>query len=190
MYYYRANIRGACFIEKYDHLYVSFPANQGQSNSGQVDPAFLDQLQHLQQLLLKNQEASNEPKSSVKFDKKLLDFDYGEEEEDDVVLTNSPNTTTSANTQHNAVSANSSLESLGLLLANPEVCTVRNYDIKNQKIVSLAKLEGCYNALCLEGPATVANLATDHAGQRLLVATRDGGEDAQVAADEAAGRRI
>lgn len=72
-------------------------------------------------MLLKKQKAANEPKSSVKFDKKLLDFDYGEEEDDDVVVTNSPNATTSANTQHNAVTANSSLESLGLLLANPEV---------------------------------------------------------------------
>lgn len=94
---------------------------QGQSNSSQVDATFLDQLQHLQQLLLKKQDTANEPKSSVKFDKKLLDFDYGEEEDDDVVVTNSPNTTMSANIQHNAISTNSSLESLGLLLANPEV---------------------------------------------------------------------
>jgi len=86
-----------------------------------VDPVFLDQLQHLQQILLKTKDTSNESKSSVKFDKKLLDFDYGEEEDDDVVVTNSPNTTTSANTQHNAISTNSSLESLGLLLTNPEV---------------------------------------------------------------------
>lgn len=89
-----------------------------------MDASFLDQLQHLQQLLLKKQEAANEPKSSVKFDKKLLDFDYGEEEDDDVVVTNSPNTATSANTQHNAVPTNSGLESLGLLLANPEVFTI------------------------------------------------------------------
>lgn len=86
-----------------------------------MDATFFDQLQHLQQLLLKKQETANEPKSSVKFDKKLLDFDYGEEEDDDVVVTNSPNAAASANTQHNAVSANSSLESLGMLLANPEV---------------------------------------------------------------------
>lgn len=84
-----------------------------------MDSSFIDQLQHLQQLLLKK-DVTNEPKSSVKFDKKLLDFDYGEEEDDDVVVTNSPNTAASTNTQHNAVSANS-LESLGLLLANPEV---------------------------------------------------------------------
>lgn len=71
---------------------------------------------------MKKQEA-NEPKSSVKFDKKLLDFDYGEEEDDDVVVTNSPNAATSTNTQHNTVTTNNSLESLGLLLANPEVFT-------------------------------------------------------------------
>lgn len=87
-----------------------------------MDSSIYDQLQHLQQLLLKK-DVANEPKSSVKFDKKLLDFDYGEEEDDDVVVTNSPNTAASANTQHNTVSANSSLESLGLLLANPEVLT-------------------------------------------------------------------
>lgn len=69
---------------------------------------------------MKKQEA-NEPKSSVKFDKKLLDFDYGEEEEDEVVVTSSPNAATSTNTQHNAVTTNNSLGSLGLLLANPEV---------------------------------------------------------------------
>ena len=54
--------------------------------------------------------------------RKLLDFDYGEEEDDDVVVANSPTTTTTSNTgQHNAVSAGNSLESLGLLLTNPEV---------------------------------------------------------------------
>lgn len=86
-----------------------------------MDSSIFDQLQCLQQLLLKKQDVVNEPKSSVKFDKKLLDFDYGEEEDDDVVIANSPNTAASVNTQHNAASANSSLESLGLLLANPEV---------------------------------------------------------------------
>lgn len=86
-----------------------------------MDSSIFDQLQCLQQLLLKKQDVANEPKSSVKFDKKLLDFDYGEEEDDDVVIANSPNATALVNTQHNAVSTNSSLESLGLLLANPEV---------------------------------------------------------------------
>ncbi|XP_025989646.1 SR-related and CTD-associated factor 4 isoform X2 [Solenopsis invicta] len=90
-----------------------------QSNVGQMDSNIFDQLQHLQQLLLKK-DVTSEQKSSVKFDKKLLDFDYGEEEDDDVVVT-SPNAAASANTQHNAASTNSSLESLGLLLANPEV---------------------------------------------------------------------
>lgn len=87
-----------------------------------MDASFLDQLQHLQQLLLKKQEAANEQKSSVKFDKKLLDFDYGEEEDDDVVVASSPATTAASNVgQHNAVSTGNSLESLGLLLTNPEV---------------------------------------------------------------------
>lgn len=86
-----------------------------------MDSSIFDQLQCLQQLLLKKQDVASEPKSSVKFDKKLLDFDYGEEEDDDVVISNSPNATASTNTQHNAISTNNSLESLGLLLANPEV---------------------------------------------------------------------
>lgn len=81
----------------------------------------LDQLQHLQQLLLKKQEAANEAQSSVKFDKKLLDFDYGEEEDDDVVVTSSSPVLNPNVNQHNAVSTTGSLESLGLLLTNPEV---------------------------------------------------------------------
>lgn len=85
-----------------------------------MDVNFLDQLQHLQQLLLKKQEAANETQSSVKFDKKLLDFDYGEEEDDDVMITNSPSTTANAS-QHNAPGTAGGLESLGLLLTNPEV---------------------------------------------------------------------
>lgn len=84
-----------------------------------MDVAFLDQLQHLQQLLLKKQEAANESQNSVKFDKKLLDFDYGEEEDDDVMVASSPAAATTAISQHNAASG--SLESLGLLLTNPEV---------------------------------------------------------------------
>lgn len=93
-----------------------------------MDASFLDQLQHLQQLLLKKQE-SNEQKSSVKFDKKLLDFDYGEEEDDDVVVANSPAATTTSNTgQHNTLSTGNSLESLGLLLTNPEV-QINNFNI-------------------------------------------------------------
>lgn len=87
-----------------------------------MDASFLDQLQHLQQLLLKKQESTNEQKSSVKFDKKLLDFDYGEEEDDDVVVANSPAATAASNAgQHNVVSTGNSLESLGILLTNPEV---------------------------------------------------------------------
>ncbi|XP_014233999.1 splicing factor, arginine/serine-rich 15 [Trichogramma pretiosum] len=101
-----------------------------------IDPAWLAQtkmetanivnankLMHLQQLLLKKQEAaSNEASqsSSVKFDKKLLDFDYGEEEDDDI--STSPKLSQNALAQHNAMtSATNNLESLGLLLTNPEV---------------------------------------------------------------------
>lgn len=107
-----------------------------------MDSSLFDQLQHLQQLLLKK-DVTNEPKSSVKFDKKLLDFDYGEEEDDDVVVTNSPNTAASANAQHNAVSANSSLESLGLLLANPEVF------IEYQKLITILKYNIIYFIYCI-----------------------------------------
>ena len=89
-----------------------------------MDVSFLDQLQHLQQLLLKKQEAANEStQSSVKFDKKLLDFDYGEEEDDDVQVATSPKMTQAAINQHNALAAaaTNNLESLSLLLANPDV---------------------------------------------------------------------
>lgn len=98
-----------------------------------MDSSIFDQLQCLQQLLLKKQDVANESKSSVKFDKKLLDFDYGEEEDDDVVIANSPNATASTNTQHNTMSTNNSLESLGLLLANPEVSS--EYKKKSRKII-------------------------------------------------------
>lgn len=95
-----------------------------------MDASFL---LHLQQLLLEKQEAANEQKSSVKFDKKLLDFDYGEEEDDDVVVANSPAATTASNAvQHNAVSTGNSLESLGLLLTNPEVYIQQFYDRSNK----------------------------------------------------------
>lgn len=80
----------------------------------------MDQLQLLQQILLKNKEATNESQSSVKFDKKLLDFDYGEEEDDDVLPGSSP----VAAPTHNA--STGGLESLGLLLTNPEVRSERS----------------------------------------------------------------
>lgn len=76
-------------------------------------------------MLLKKQEAANEATSSVKFDKKLLDFDYGEEEDDDVQVATSPKMSQAAISQHNAIAtATNNLESLGLLLANPEVFQV------------------------------------------------------------------
>lgn len=85
-----------------------------------MDLSYVDQLQHLQQLLLKKQESTKESSSSVKFDKKLLDFDYGEEEDDDVGTSTSPAHASSL-AQHNTMTAANNLESLGLLLANPEV---------------------------------------------------------------------
>lgn len=91
-----------------------------------MDVSFLDQLQHLQQLLLKKQEAVNEAtQSSVKFDKKLLDFDYGEEEDDEVQVATSPKMAQQVMSQHTVMTtASNNLESLGLLLANPEVMKV------------------------------------------------------------------
>lgn len=87
-----------------------------------MDPTILDQLRQI--FMKQQQDPVNEPKSSVKFDKKLLDFDYGEEEDDDVVVTSSPNIAATTNTQHNTVSTNSGLESLGVLLTNPEVLKI------------------------------------------------------------------
>lgn len=73
---------------------------------------------------MKKQEAANEATQSggVKFDKKLLDFDYGEEEDEDVMVTStSPKLSQVALQQHNALAAANNLESLSYLLANPEV---------------------------------------------------------------------
>ena len=53
-------------------------------SSNNVDTNLIQQLQHLQQLLMKQQDASTRQETDqVKFDKKLLDFDYGSEEDDD-----------------------------------------------------------------------------------------------------------
>ncbi|XP_046471550.1 SR-related and CTD-associated factor 4 isoform X1 [Neodiprion pinetum] len=95
----------------------------GQGGTNQVDATLLAQLQHLQQLLLKKQEAAtvNENQSLVKFDKKLLDFDYDEEEDDDGIMGSSPIAMQSNLGQHNSGPAGGSLEGLGTLLTNPEV---------------------------------------------------------------------
>lgn len=97
-----------------------------------MDVSFLDQLQHLQQLLLKKQEANEATQSSgVKFDKKLLDFDYGEEEDEDVLVTStSPKLSQAAMQQHSAIAAaTNNLESLSYLLANPEVIAKKNISV-------------------------------------------------------------
>ena len=94
-----------------------------------MDVSFIDQLQHLQQLLLKKQEsASTEPSqgSSVKFDRKLLDFDYGEEEDDDVATSPKVSQATLAQ-QSLLATASNNIESLGFLLSNPEVSIIINF---------------------------------------------------------------
>lgn len=49
-----------------------------------MDTNLIQQLQHQQQLRLKQQDVSaRQETDQVKFDKKLLDFDYGSEDEDD-----------------------------------------------------------------------------------------------------------
>ena len=53
-------------------------------SSNNMDTNLIQQLQHLQQLLLKQQDVSaRQETDQVKFDKKLLDFDYGSEDDDD-----------------------------------------------------------------------------------------------------------
>lgn len=52
--------------------------------SNNVDANIIQQLQHLQQLLMKQQDSSaRQETDQVKFDKKLLDFDYGSDDDDD-----------------------------------------------------------------------------------------------------------
>jgi len=81
---------------------------------GQVVDVTLIQLQQLQNLLL-DQQADNKSKSAesdqIKFDKKLLDFDYGEEEDED------------GPPQHHQQQQQvvAGLDSLGSILSNPEV---------------------------------------------------------------------
>jgi RNA-binding protein 16 len=49
-----------------------------------VDSNIIQQLQHLQQLLMKQQDSSaRQETDQVKFDKKLLDFDYGSDDDDE-----------------------------------------------------------------------------------------------------------
>ena len=50
-----------------------------------MDANIIQQLQQLQHILIKQQQDSStrQEADQVKFDKKLLDFDYGSEEDDD-----------------------------------------------------------------------------------------------------------
>ncbi|XP_071439478.1 uncharacterized protein, partial [Hetaerina americana] len=93
-----------------------------------VDPNVIQQLQQLQQLLLKqqNQHAeAREAEDQVKFDKKLLDFDYGEEEDEDGG--NQTNSSDNLQQHHQPlapqqqISNSASIDSLGSILSNPEV---------------------------------------------------------------------
>lgn len=126
-----------------------------------MDPTIIDQL--CQIFMKQQQDPVNEPKSSVKFDKKLLDFDYGEEEDDDVVVTNSPNIAASTNTQHNAVSANSGLEGLGVLLANPEVLKTIKNGVSEISLIGIQTVLVCKHIVLFSGFETVAQFATNHA---------------------------
>jgi RNA-binding protein 16 len=53
-------------------------------SSNSIDANIIQQLQQLQQLLMKQQDSSvRQEADQVKFDKKLLDFDYGSDDDDD-----------------------------------------------------------------------------------------------------------
>jgi RNA-binding protein 16 len=53
-------------------------------SSNNLDANIIQQLQHLQQLLMKQQDSSaRQEADQVKFDKKLLDFDYGSDDDDE-----------------------------------------------------------------------------------------------------------
>ncbi|XP_044738014.1 SR-related and CTD-associated factor 4 isoform X2 [Chrysoperla carnea] len=97
---------------------------QGTPNSNNpVDGNMLQQLKHLQRLLLSQAQSTPQDSSQhltsggqpVRFDKKLLDFDYGSEEEDD------KNPSPAVNTAQQSTALNSGIESLKNILSNPEV---------------------------------------------------------------------
>ncbi|XP_022903762.2 SR-related and CTD-associated factor 4 [Onthophagus taurus] len=75
-----------------------------------LDPATLAQLQQLHKLLYQGG-AGKSDGQPVHFDRKLLDFDYGDDEDED------PNNPSPKNTNTN----NTSIDSVGNLLSNPEV---------------------------------------------------------------------
>ncbi|XP_050428676.1 SR-related and CTD-associated factor 4 [Adelges cooleyi] len=110
-----------------DNSSKSFDSLQGLDNDKTYDPAIIQHLQAIQSLLKKqpNQSSSSpqlKKSDSVKlFDKKLLDYDYGEEE--DEMLNQSPEF------QQQQQHQNTSLEGLDSLLSNPEVLrTLRNVE--------------------------------------------------------------
>jgi RNA-binding protein 16 len=61
-----------------------FLQTPNQSSNNSIDANIIQQLQHLQQLLMKQQDSSvRQEADQVKFDKKLLDFDYGSDDDDE-----------------------------------------------------------------------------------------------------------
>ncbi|CAH1402332.1 unnamed protein product [Nezara viridula] len=82
------------------------------SNSGAIDPNIMLQLQNLQSLLLEKQsDAAQYKKEEVKFDKKLLDFDYDEDDEE-------PSVPQPSSQPQQPLP---SIDSLQTILSNPEV---------------------------------------------------------------------
>ncbi|KAG5885789.1 hypothetical protein JTB14_031223 [Gonioctena quinquepunctata] len=99
-------------------------SNHGSSsNLNLTDPNVLQQLQQLQRLITKNVENSSRSEQAL-FDKKLLDFDYGDEEDD---IHPSPRPT------------NESILPVTSLLTNPEV--LRQLQTLQQTMVSAAQPE-------------------------------------------------
>ncbi|XP_054270255.1 SR-related and CTD-associated factor 4-like isoform X3 [Macrosteles quadrilineatus] len=90
-----------------------------------LDVNLIQQLQQLQTMLL-DQQADNKTKSAesdqIKFDKKLLDFDYGEEEDEDGPPQHHQHQHQHQHQQHHQQQqVVAGLDSLGSILANPEV---------------------------------------------------------------------
>nr|XP_014286010.1 uncharacterized protein LOC106686920 isoform X3 [Halyomorpha halys] len=82
------------------------------TNSGAIDPNIMLQLQNLQSLLLEKQsDAAQYKKEEVKFDKKLLDFDYDEDDEE-------PSVPQPSSQPQQPLP---SIDSLQTILSNPEV---------------------------------------------------------------------
>lgn len=120
----------------------------------------LQQLQKLQRLFM--HQTSGTPQDSgnvqltpsgqpVKFDKKLLDFDYGSEDEDD------KNPSPAVNQQN--TNLNSGLESLKNILANPEVL---------RQLQTLQQLQGPNSSSGVQTqPLTAQALAQQHLNNQM-----------------------